>query len=233
LALRFEPDGPIDEEVRDAEGRWILREMGIVGLRIVHEPRGKPCLPLETCPSPKKANLRVPSFGRPVATLEAVREAVAEYVTRAAEKLRLQGSAAGAVTVFVMTNPFNPRDPQYGNSAVVDLPVATPATPELLRYALRVVDRIYRPGFHYKKAGVLLTGLVPADRVQPDLFDGADRVRNGVLMSVLDRVNAMIGPGTLRYAAAPGPRPAWGVRAAWRSPRFMTRWHEIPIVKVG
>lgn len=220
-------------DLRDANDRRVRRDLGIVGLRIVHELRGRSCLPLELAPPPKQATAVSRTFGRPVTTREELAEAVAAYVTRAAEKLRRQGSAARVLTVFLMTNPFAPEEPQYGNAATVPLPVATASTAELLRYALRAADGIFREGYRYRKAGVLLADLVPADRVQPDLFDDRDRAREARLSALLDRVNAAMGPGALRYAAAPGPKPAWGVRAARRSPRYTTRWNDIPRVQAG
>ena len=216
-------------QLRDADDRWVKKEMGIVGLRMVHELRGIPRIPIELQPPPRKGIMVSRSFGRPVETLAEMREAVATYLTRAAEKLRRQGSAARVLTVFLMTNPFK-EGPRYGNSATVELPVATSATPELLRYARRAAEGIFRAGYAYKKAGVMLTELIPAGRVQPDLFDAADRDRNGRLMEVLDRVNAEWGPGTLRYAAT-GIRRPWKLRAALRSPRFTTRWGELPVVR--
>jgi len=100
------------------------------------------------------------SFGRPITTLTEMREAVATYITRAAEKLRRHHVAAGVLTVFLMTNRFT-DEPQYSNSVTMPLPVATQDTAELIRYALRGVEQIFRQGYRYQKAGVILTALVP------------------------------------------------------------------------
>jgi DNA polymerase V len=130
-----------------------------------------------------------------------MREAVAAYTARAGEKLRRERVAATVLTVFLTTNPFKKDDPQYINAVTIKLPFATDATPELLRYALRGIDRIYRDGYRYNKAGVMLTALVPASQRQFDLFEDRNRERSSRLMRVLDRVNADMGAGTLRYAA--------------------------------
>ena len=117
------------------------------------------------------------SFGRPITTLIEMREAVATYMTRAAEKLRRSHVAAGVLTVFLMTNRFT-DEPQYANSVTIPLPVATQDTAELIGYALRGVEQLFREGYRYQKAGVILTALVPAHQVQTHLFDQHDRERS-------------------------------------------------------
>jgi DNA polymerase V len=216
-------------QLRDANDRWIRQYLGVVGQRIVWELHGISCLPLELCPPPKQS-LRVSrSFGRPITTLSNMREAVATYMTRAAEKLRRHGVTAGIVTVFLMTNRFT-DEPQYSNSVTLPLPVATQDTAELIRYALQGVEQIYREGYRYQKAGVILTALVPAKQVQTHLFDQHDRDRSQKLMAAIDTINAEWGSGTIRYAAM-GLRPAWIMRCARRSPRYTTRWQELVVVR--
>src|SRR5215475_13662811 len=134
--------------------RWVRQELGIVGLRLVWELRGISCLPLELCPPPKQSLMVSRSFGRPITTLVEMREAVATYITRAAEKLRRYHVAAGVLTVFLMTNRFA-DEPQYSNSVTMSLPVATQDTAELIKYALRGVEQISREGYRYQKAGVI------------------------------------------------------------------------------
>ena len=169
------------------------------------------------------------SFGRPITTLTEMREAVATYMTRAAEKVRRHAVAAGVVTVFLMTNRFT-DEPQYANSVTLPLPVATQDTAELIRYALRGIEQIFREGYRYQKAGVILTALVPAHQVQTYLFDQHDRERSQKLMTAIDTINREWGSGTIRYAAI-GLKPRWVMRCAQRSPRFTTRWEELVIVR--
>ncbi len=116
------------------------------------------------------------SFGRPITSLTEMREAVATYTSRAAEKLRRHHVAAGVVTVFLMTNRST-EEPQYSKSVTIPLPVATEDTAELIRYALRGIEHVFREGYRYQKAGVILTALVPAHQVQTHLFDQHDRNR--------------------------------------------------------
>jgi DNA polymerase V len=169
------------------------------------------------------------SFGRPITTLTEMREAVATYMTRAAEKLRRHQVAAGVITVFLMTNRFT-EEPHYSNSMTITLPVATQDTAELIGYALRGVEQIFREGYRYQKAGVILTALVPAHQVQTHLFDRHDRERSQKLMEAIDTINREWGSGTIRYAAV-GLRPGWIMKCARRSPRYTTRWEELAVVR--
>jgi DNA polymerase V len=136
---------------------------------------------------------------------------------------------AGVLTVFLMTSRFT-DEPQYANSVTIPLPVATQDTGELIRYALRGVEQIYREGYRYQKAGVILTALVPAHQVQTHLFDQHDRERSQKLMKAIDMINTEWGSGTIRYAAV-GLRPAWMMRCAIRSPRYTTRGTELAVVR--
>ena len=121
-------------QLRNMTDRWVRQELGIVGLRLVWELRGISCLPLELCPPPKQSLMVSRSFGRPITTRTEMREAVATYMTRAAEKLRRHQVAAGVLTVFLMTNRFTDES-QYANGVTMPLPIATQDTAELIRYS--------------------------------------------------------------------------------------------------
>jgi DNA polymerase V len=136
------------------------------------------------------------------------------------------------LTVFLTTNTFKTNEPQYSNAATIKLPIATDSTSDLLRYALEGAGRIYRDGYRYKKAGVMLTALVPASQVQGNLFDQQDKERSGRLMQVLDRLNDRMGAGTLRYAAE-GLTKRWAARFERRSPAYTTNWRELPVAKAS
>ncbi|MGH6631631.1 MAG: DUF4113 domain-containing protein, partial [Burkholderiales bacterium] len=206
-------------------------QFGVVGLRTVHELRGIACLPLDDCPAPKQSITVSRSFGEPVTALADMREAVATYMSRAAEKLREERLAAGALTVYLTTNPFNDA-PQYSNAVTVELPIATDSTMELLHHALELLSRLWREGYRYKKAGVLLTALVPAAEVQASLFDHEDRARQHRLSTMLDRLNAKLGSDTLRLGAV-GRQQGWRAKAAYRSPAYTTKWEELLAVKAS
>jgi DNA polymerase V len=195
---------------------------------VVYELRGRSCLELEECPQPKQGIACSRAFGKPIATLSEMEEAVSSYVSRAAEKLRGEGLAATVLTVFLMTNEFK-EEPQYRNSVTCSLSVGTDTTSELIRAALRGLRTIYRDGYRYKKAGVMFTALVPASQVQPDLFDRQDRPRSTRLMAALDAVNDRWGAGTLHYASS-GIIRAWKTQFHRRSPGYTTDWDELPVV---
>jgi DNA polymerase V len=216
-------------DLRQVKDWWIRKQMGVVGLRIAWELRGVSCLSLIQCPPSKKSLMVSRSFGKSITTLDEMREAVATYTSRAAEKLRRNKLAAGVLTVFVTTNHFT-DEPQYSNAVTLTLPVATNDTAELLAYALCGMEHICQTGFRYKKAGVLLTELVPAQQIQLSLFDGRDRERSARLMTAMDDINRQWGAGTIRYAAV-GFKNRWKMRSARRSPRYTTRWEELVVVQ--
>ena len=160
-----------------------------------------------------------------------MQEAVSTYTSRVAEKLRGEGLAATVLTVSLTTNEFK-DGPQYSNAFTLRLPVATDGTNELIRSALQGITKIYKNGYQYKKAGVMLTGLGPVNRVQADLFDHHDRVRSTRLMSALDAVNGRWGAGALQYASS-GITKKWKTQFHRCSPAYTTQWDELPVVKAG
>lgn len=213
-------------DLRSADDRWIRSRMSVAGLRIVHELRGTSCLPLEECPSSKKSITVSRSFGCAVETLAEVREAVACYVSKAAEKLRSGRLAARVLMVFLATNRFSDA-PQYAPSVIINLPVPSDLTPELIRYAHEGVERVFRPGYQFKKAGVMLFDLVPASPAQGGLFDRIDRARARRVMAAIDAINARMGAGTIRCASIGFNPKRWQTRLEKRSPRYTTNWREL------
>jgi DNA polymerase V len=218
-------------QLRDCDERWIQKEMTIVGLRLVQELKGIPCLPLERCPPAKKGITSSRSFSRPVTELRDLKESVSAYVSRAAEKLRKQGSVAKILTVFLMTNPFK-NEPQYYKSLNIVFPVPTACTSEMIHYAREGIAKIFRPGYRYKKTGVMLLGLIPNHAVQGNFFDDHDRKRDAALMRMVDRINARMGKGMVHYAAT-GINPNWQMRREYRSPLFTTDWHQLAHVSAS
>jgi DNA polymerase V len=218
------------QDLRDADDRWIRRQMGVVGVRIVWELRGISCLPLARHPPRKKSLMVSRSFGRPISTLAEMREAVAAYTTRAAEKLRRHQLTTGMMTVFLMTNPFKADAPQYTNDIKITLPVSTSDTAELIAYALVGIEQVFQAGYRYKKAGVRLTELVPEHQIQLNLFDARDRERAQKLMQTIDDINTQMGVGAIQYAVA-GLQPRWQMRRSRMSPRYTTKWQELVVVR--
>lgn len=217
------------QALRDADTGLIRREFSVVLERTVRELRGVSCLALEDIAPPKKQIMSSRSFGEYVYALVELEEAVSSYTARAAEKLRRQRSIAGAIQVYVRTNPFSEKQPQYQRGITVPLTQATSDTMRLTRAALWGLKHLYRPGFAYQKAGIMLTDLRPENLAQGVLFNSATPGRPA-LMDVVDRANARWGRGTLRVASE-GMRKAWQMKRERVSPAYTTRWDELPRVR--
>lgn len=221
-------------DLKRADPEQIRRAFSVVLQKTVEELNGTSCLPLELMAPAKQQIMSSRSFGQSVYDLEELEEAVATYISRAAEKLRAQRSLAGAVTVGVMTNRFKANEPQYHRSLVVPLPEPTADIRVLAAYALRALKHIYRPGFEYKKAAVMLSELRPEGQRQACLWDDeadeGSRERSRKLMGVLDEVNARFGRGAVQLGAL-GTKPVWTMKRGRVSPRYTTRWEDVP--KVG
>jgi DNA polymerase V len=217
-------------DLKRADPKAIRRKMTVVGERLVYELNGRACLPLELV-TPALQGLTVSrSFGQTFTALRPIQDALVSFVSRAAEKLRRQQLMAGQVMVFVTTNQFSAKQPFYANSVTLRLPYPTDFTPDLVEAAAQLLETLYRPGFHYQKCGVMLLDLSPATQVQADLFDLRDRAREARLVRALDLLNTDYGARTVRVGNVGGKRPAWAMRQAFRSPRYTTRWRELPVV---
>ena len=216
--------------LRDADPAWLRERVGVVVQRLALELRGTPCQSLTLTRPDNKTILASRSFGRAVVERHEFEEAVASHVARAAEKLRAQNLAAGAIMVFATTNRFKLTDPQYAASRTLALPVASADTRTLTRAALQAVSLIWRDGYRYKKAGITLFDLAPASIVQGDLWSTPDTAKSRKLMRVMDAINAREGRDMLRVAAS-GVRRGWSMRSEQRSQRYTTSWEELLEVK--
>ena len=216
-------------KLRDADRRWVRQRMTVVGARIVEELRGVSCLPLEQCPSKKKSITCSRSFGVPVESLAELREAVALYLSRAAERLRRFRLAAGVVTVFVNTNRFS-AEPQYGNSVTYELTYSTDSTQELLAWALKGLGQIYRPGYRYKKAGVILNRLAPADQLSRRFFGDERFERSRRVHKAVDEINRRHGRDTVRFGTAQ-PTGRWQTKFLKRSKCYTTSLKDVLCVQ--
>lgn len=212
----------------DADPKRVRQAMTVVGERIVHELRGVSCLPLEAVAAQRKGIAVTRSFGTPVLTIAKMHEAVASYATRAGEKLRRHGVAAVQGFVFMHTNRHN-NDPSRYATAAISLLEGTSDTHELVAAAAHACDRAWCPGFRYSKAGIVLTELVPADRIQKSFFFDIDRDEREKLMTAVDALNRRFGRGAV-FPAAMGIRREWGIKFEMKSPRYTTRWDELPVV---
>ena len=219
-------------DLRDADERWIRKQLTVVGARIQMELRGTSCIPLEIKRAPKQNIICSKSFGKEIVSREEMAEAVSTYTARAAEKLREQDSLAARITVFLRTNAFREDAPQYSNSFTIDLPHPTAFTPELFTHTLKALRAIYKEGYSYKKAGVELSKITPMPVVQPDLFGEVsltEHERQGRFMYIVDALNRIYGRDTLFFAVQ-GIARNWRMRQAMLSGRYTTHWDELALV---
>lgn len=180
-------------ELSTRNEEWARKNLGgVVGVRLIKELCGESCIeikgPLET----KKMIATTRMFGKPVFELQYLKEAVATYSSRAAEKLRRQCCAVTFIEVFVVTNNYDTGNYQYAPSTTskhTTLPVPTSLTHEIIQHALPLVDQLYKKGFRYLKAGVILSGLVPCSSIQSNLFTPASGNKSRLLMDAIDNVN--------------------------------------------
>jgi DNA polymerase V len=209
--------------LRGADINWVRNKFGVVGVRTVYELRLISCYPLEENPPVRKSVAVSRSFGEPIETLEQLQETSACFASRAGEKLRHNGLAAGFMTVFVMTSRFIKN--RYFNSHTVEFPTPTNNTIELIRNACICMDKLYRKGCMFKKSGIVLSGLVAEKHIQGNLFEKVDSARYRRLMCAVDTINSRsVAP--LRWAAG-GLQQPWRVKFNRRSARYTTRWDEL------
>jgi len=201
--------------------------------RTVRELQGTPCIDLDHAPTPKQQIACTRSFGHPVTELVDLNEAVTEFASRAAQKLRKQGSLAGQVLVFIRTSPFR-KDAQYSRSTTVPLRRPSADTAVIVRAALTGLQSIYQPGFNLAKAGVMLMDL-QSDTVQQGELNLSDDDVQGRerLMTSLDELNQRFGRGTLHMASAglAGEKRAWSMKQERRTPGYTTCWADMPVVR--
>jgi DNA polymerase V len=210
---------------------WVRRHMSVVGLRTQKELLGIPCIDLEHTAPPKKAIATTRSFGEMQTDLGYLKEAVASFAANCAHKLRKQNSVAQVVMVFAHTNYFRDDLPQFSASKTITLPVPTSSSIELAHYAIEALKRIYKPGYSYKKAGVIVSGISTNQHIQTSLFDTIDREKHNRLMAAMDKINNKYGRGTVKIAAQ-GAGRKWKLRQEKVSPKYTTSWSDIITIKV-
>ncbi len=198
--------------------------------KTVRELNGVPCIEFEDEPPAKQQIACTRSFGHPVTELIELQEAITEFACRAAEKLRKQGSHTAFISAFIRTSSFRKQDPQYSRSASIPLPSPTSDSAHITQAANAIVKRIYRPGFKYAKAGVMLMDLQPATREQLTLDLDETMPENRIrLMDAIDQLNQRFGRGTLKLASAGAPRARklWAMKQESKSPSYTTNWLEL------
>jgi DNA polymerase V len=217
-------------DLKQANPEHLRSLFSVVMEKTIRELNGTVCIELEEISPPKKQILSSRSFGHNVSDYNSLAESITSYMSRAAEKLRTQVSCAGSVFVYIRTSPFKPDEPQYSNGLTIPLPIPTSDTRQLVKVALWGLKRIYKPGFKYAKAGVMLGELVSTNQVQSDFFYNKNfEVGSEKLMGVLDSINKKMGRGTMKLASE-GFKQPWRMKQGNKSPNFTTQWSDIPAV---
>lgn len=210
---------------------WTLRQkFSVVIEKTARELAGTPCLELGEADPPKQEICCSRMFGNRLTDIEPIKEAVATYTQRAAEKLRAQNSLCKKIRVSIRTGMFNPEEAKYANGALVELPYPTNDVRLMTKAATEAVNRLFRPGFKYSKAEVLLMDLRQPGEFTDDLFAHSQPVMADTLMSVLDDINGRWGRGTLRVASVPKD-PGWAMRRELMSQSYTTRLDQLWTVK--
>ncbi len=217
-------------QLRNMPEDWAQKNMGgVVGVRMIKELNGLSCIPMKDPLETKKMIATTRRSGQPVFEREDLNEAIAADGARAADKLRRQFSAAQMIQVFLVTNgtrsgkyEYNPQS-RYQYST---LPEATSDTSTLLRHALPLAEKLYQPGFKYLKGGVILSGLVPAQAIQANLFPDNHLPYNKSLLEAVDNINFSHRDDVVKYVAS-GLKRNWKMRQELRSKRYTTRWDEL------
>ncbi len=213
------------KQLRDMPDLWIRKKMTITGLRLVHELRGIPCIPLEMQPEPKQQIICSRSFGYFITEQKDMEQAMTYYASRAAERMRDQGLVTSDIMVFFETSRFN--GPFYAPSKVMNLHRETNYTPDIVSATLAATRQIFRKGYRYRKGGIMLLGLSSAKERQYDLLSLRNEVQQESLMKALDGVNKKYGANSLFFAAA-GIRKEWQMMRQMKSPHYTTNWQELP-----
>jgi len=216
-------------DLKQSSPQALRKQFSVLMERTIRELNGESCIPLEEIAPLKKQLVCSRGFGIPVFSLSELSEAVITYTTRVAEKLRRQRSVAAMVYIFIQTDPFKKKDRQYNSGRLIRLTNPTDDTRILINAVLTGLKSIYKPGFSYKKAGVLLDDLLPFSQHQKSLFDDKEaQAHSEFLMQAIDGINNTMGSGTIKFLGE-GLEKQWRAKAEKKTRCYTTRIDEIPV----
>lgn len=209
----------------------IRKRFNVVMQRTTYELQGISCLNLNDI-ALKQSIVSSKSFGTPQTELSALEQAISAHMARAWTKMRAQGLAASYVSVFILSNRHRTDLAQYTNTAGLKMVMPCDDIRQLTQYAKQSLRKIFKPGIDYKKAGVLVDGLLPKATHQADLFHTVpeqERLHTDKLMNTIECINQRFGKSTMRLAAEGYAKP-WAMRQELKSPAYTTQWRDLPIV---
>ncbi|HEY8562531.1 MAG TPA: Y-family DNA polymerase [Pyrinomonadaceae bacterium] len=213
-------------QLREADNRFIRKLLTVTGARVALELRGIKCLPFELVQT-KKHNITCSrSFEHPVSDFQDLKEAVFYYLTRACEKMRKHRLAADAVTVLISTDRFRPVPAEYAPSATYASNYPTDSNQELQQWALKTLEEIFKPHYEYKRAGIILSGLVSNEKLTKRMFDDERFEKQHKLMKAIDEINQKFGKDAVRFASVKSSGK-WSMKRARKSPGYTTNWDEL------
>lgn len=217
-------------DLKHANTETLRNKFSVLMEKTIRELNGTVCIELEEVAPVKKQIMSSRSFGIPVMDIGSLSESVSLYISTAAEKLRQQKSFAGSIHVYIRTSPFIKPEENYGDSITIPLPSPTDDTRTLVGVALWGLKKLYKPGYNYQKAGVMLGNLVDGESCQTDMFSIAlPSDKSARLMSVLDSINRKIGKESLKLASEGFKRP-WRMKQENKSPSYTTKWDEVLVI---
>jgi DNA polymerase V len=211
------------------EDAWVQRNFSVVELRLKLELQGIATLGLDDV-QPKKSIATTRSFDSNYTTYEQLKERISTFAVACAEKLRKQKSCSNSLMVFIQTNRHRAELPQYNKSIVIDLPYPTNSAIELSKFAIKALDKIFKEGFSYKKAGVVIMDFTPESDKQISIFENSNP-KHVALMNSMDKLNACIGQQKVRLGSQ-DIKKIWKMKQENLSRRFTTKLSDIIIVKI-
>ena len=218
-------------QFRECDSNWVNRNLSVNGVRLQKELFGEVCYPLELTRKRKQNICTARSFGSEIKKLSKLKEAIGSYANTCATKLRKEKSCCATVSVFLSTNPFNPQAKQYNPYKVIQLNVPTNDSMEIVKFAIKGLESIYRNDCIYKKAGVIVGRTVPQAQKQLSLFDSLDRGKRKNINIAVDKVNSLMGKNKI-HLAVEGNGRKWKLKQERISPCYTTRFAEILEVRI-
>ena len=205
---------------------WVKTHLSVVGLRMQKELKGIKCIALELTTATKQNICTSRSFGRYLTDKAIIGEAMSNFASRCASKLRKDKTVCSVIQIILYTNRHKPELPQYFANKTIHLPVPTNSTIEIINYALKALDIVFKDGYRYMKCGVIVSGIVPENRVQQDMFDNLDRTKHSKVNNILDTLNKKYGADVLRIGSL-GVAKQWNLKAEKLSRCYSTRWSDL------
>ncbi len=218
------------KQLKNKSNTWIKKSSNVLGSRTAMELRGIPCINLETTQAKRKSCVVSRSFGKRIEKFQELKEAVANYCLNASEKIRSESLVAKAITVFVRTSPFQRNFGYYSNAKTIDFPIATNNSIETVKAAISILEKIFKNGYQYQKAGVMLTGLRNDDG-RKNLFSSEKDEKINSLMRSIDNTNYRYGRSTLSLASA-GVQKKWNMRRQYSSKIDTADFYSLPRIKI-